>query len=246
MGLKQRFSSLLDRRGKRVLKVAIATPCGDTVDAGFAYDLARLTAHVAGTRPDIQLSVHQARGSILPQQRATLVQTAREAQATHILWIDSDMRFPADALDQLLAHDEPIVAANYAMRRHPILPTAKHRDLGFLFTPPGADGLADVTHCGMGLMLTDMAVFANTPEPWFIVGYSPKTGEYSGEDFFFCKRASEHGFATRIDQALSLDVGHAGQFVYRHEHTEAIRDHFVAREQQATIAAGSTATDGGE
>ena len=64
------------------------------------------------------------RGTYLPQQRMTLVKEAFQSGSTHILWIDSDMRFPKDALIRLLDRDLPIVGANYPMRRTPIIPTA--------------------------------------------------------------------------------------------------------------------------
>jgi hypothetical protein len=174
------------------------------------------------------VTLHQNRGTIIPQQRHTLVMSAREANASHILWIDSDMRFPPDALLQLLAHGKPIVAANYSTRRIPILPTAEHRDKGYLFTPPDASGLEEVTHCGMGLMLVEMGVFEAVLKPWFSIGYSPRDAEYSGEDFFFCKRAKEAGFPTLIDQDLSKQVRHAGSIEYRAEHAIVTRDHLNA------------------
>lgn len=206
------------------IRVAIATPCTDQVQAGYTYDLARLVATIAKVRPDIDVTIHQNRGTIIPQQRATLVMSAREAKATHLLWIDSDMRFPPDTLFRLMEHGVPIVAANYTTRRAPFLPTAEHRDLGYLFTPPEADGLATVTHCGMGLMLVDMTVFETIKPPHFAIGYSQRDGEYSGEDFFFCHKAREAGFAIYIDQELSQAVRHAGQMEYTNEHAIVTRD----------------------
>lgn len=211
-------------------RVAICTPCQDMVCAGYTYDLARLVATMARQAPEIEITIHQNRGTIIPQQRATLVHSAREAQATHILWVDSDMRFPPDTLIRLLEHGQPIVAANYPTRRAPILPTAEHRELGYLFTPADASGLAEVTHCGMGLMLTAMQVFDATPEPWFIVGYNRRDREYSGEDFFFCSQAKQAGFPTLIDQALSVPVRHTGQMEYTNAHAVLTRDTYNAIE----------------
>ena len=209
------------------MRVAICTPCQDTVDAGFAIDLARLVAHVAA-EGTMGFTLIQNRGTIIPQQRATLVEAARKAQATHLLWLDSDMRFPKDALHRLAAHGKPIVAANYPTRRPPILPTAQHREMGHLFTPSGATGLEEVTYAGMGVMLVDMAVFQAVPEPWFIVGYNAKGKEYIGEDCFFGTRAKEHGFPTLIDQELSYEIKHVGSMEYRAEHAMQTRDIYAA------------------
>lgn len=216
--------TVLRADGSRSLKVAIATPCQDAVSAGYALDLARLVGKVTLDRPDVDYTILQSRGTIIPQQRASLVTLAQRYGATHVLWLDSDMRFPPDTLERLLEHEQPIVAANYPTRRAPILPTAEHRDHGMLFTPPEATGLAEVTHCGMGVMLVDMTVYAKIKQPWFILGFNPKDGVYIGEDFYFLRRAREHGFATLIDQDLSKDVRHAGEMEFRAEHACVTRD----------------------
>lgn len=212
--------AVVDAEERRFVKVAICTPCQDTVGAGFAYDLARLV----GFSKDIPLSVIQSRGTIIPQQRAALVKQAVDYGATHLLFIDSDMRFPPNALERLLAHDQPIVAANYSTRRHPIVPTAEHKEKGMLFTPHDAEGLAEVSHAGMGLMLIEMAVFHLMSEPWFALGFDPKAKEYVGEDVFFCRQAKKSGFVTLVDQGLSREVRHVGEMEFRHEHALVTRD----------------------
>lgn len=219
--------TLLDANGKRTIRVAIATPSQDTVHAGYAKDLVMLVAFMCGTRPDIKLAMLQNKGTIIPQQRATLVRMAMETEATHVLWIDSDMRFPKDALLRLLEHQQPIVAANYSTRRQPILPTAEDQDRGYLFTPDDADGLVQVTRCGMGLMLVDMAVYQTMPQPWFVIGFNKKDNEYSGEDFFFCHRSKQYGFKTMIDQDLSKEVRHAGEMEWTSGHAITTRDVYL-------------------
>lgn len=210
---------LVSKEGKKLLRVAICIPCQDTVMAGFALDLARLTGYLTVTH-----TILQSRGTILPQQRATLVKAAQSWGATHVLWLDSDMRFPSDTLDRLLAHEEPIVAANYPTRRPPILPTAEHRDHGLLFTGPDSDGLVEVSHVGMGVMLVDMQVYARMREPWFQLGFTPKDSSYIGEDVFFLRRARADGYRTLIDQGLSREVRHVGEMEFRAEHANVTRD----------------------
>ena len=132
-------------------------------------------------------------------------------------------------MDHTDGSEKPIVAANYSRRRQPILPTAEHSELGYLFTTPEATGLEAVTQCGMGVMLTQMAVFMTVTQPWFQLGFS-KDGEYVGEDFFFCRRAKASGFATLIDQDLSQHVRHVGSMDYRAEHACITRDALTAQE----------------
>lgn len=214
--------------------VAIAMPCQDQIHAGTALDWVKLVSYTMANYPEIRLQNYQVRGTIIPDQRATLVRVAREKGATHILWIDSDMRFPKDGLVRLLDHRLPIVAANYPTRRPPIIPTAEHKDKGFLFTQPGATGLADVTRCGMGFMLVDMAVYAAIPEPWFQIGFNPGDGRYTGEDTFFLNRARKVGqFETLIDQDLSHEVKHIGAIEFENAHACMTRD--AERQEPRTL-----------
>ena len=90
--------------------IVIATPTRDQVYAGFSYDLVNLIKQ----SPDAVYTVSQ--GTILPNLRELLVKTSKDAGATHILFIDSDMRFPAYTLQLLLAHDLDIVGANCIQR----------------------------------------------------------------------------------------------------------------------------------
>lgn len=204
------------------LRVAICLPCQDTVAAGFGLDLARLVGYTA--KQDIEHTIIQNRGTIIPQQRATLVWAAQEYQATHVLWIDSDMRFPKDALARLLVHDQPVVACNYSRRRFPVLPTAEGGPNEFLFTNPESSGLVEVTKCGMGLMLVQMEVFASVNEPWFQLGYTRATKEYVGEDFYFCNRLKHAGYKILIDQDLSKEVRHCGEMEWTQQHACITRD----------------------
>ncbi len=220
--------------------VAIGMPCGDLIHAGTALDLASLVGYTTANHPDIRLTNYQVRGTIIPEQRATLVRIAQKHGATHILFVDSDMRFPKDGLVRLLAHQKPIVAANYPTRRAPIIPTAEHREHGFLFTPKEATGLADVTRCGMGFMLVDMAVFNEIPEPWFQIGYNPGDGRYTGEDTFFLNRARKVGhYETLIDQDLSQDVKHIGALEFENAHACLTRDADVGREERKLALVGA-------
>jgi GT2 family glycosyltransferase len=203
--------TLVNAKGERLLKIAVLTPRQDTVGGGFSYDRSRLFGSNGG------LMIFEVRGTIIPQSRAALANAAIEAGATHLLWIDSDMRFPPDSLARLLNHDKPIVAANYTTRRPPYLPTAETKN-GFLFTSPDSDGLVEVSHCGMGLMLVDTEVMRTIGEPFFAIGFNPKDKQYVGEDFYFCKKARDHGFKVYVDQGLSKEVRHVGEVEFTYEH----------------------------
>ena len=218
-------------------KVVIATPCQDQVSAGFALDLAQLVGATALSDPTLELMVLHLRGTYLPQQRGTLAQKALDANASHVLWIDSDMRFPKDALHRLLARKVPIVAANYSTRRAPFLPTAEHRDKGHLFSDDAAAGLTDVSHAGMGLMLVSTDVFRAIEKPWFTLGYCRSDDGWVGEDVYFCRQAKAAGFPTLIDNDLSHVVKHVGEMEYTNAHTVVTRTAWLTQDQRAVHGA---------
>ena len=230
------MTQLLDANGEKLPKkhkVVIAIPTQDYCASGFAHDLARLTGFTGSTRPDIQVYLVTARGTLLPQSRTILVNHALSYDATHILCIDSDMRFPKELLTTLLAHDEPIVAVNYTTRRPPIIPTAFTRTTGLVFTTPESTGLEAVDRCGMGGMLVNMDVYRKLPTPWFALGYLPKENDFLGEDIFFCQKANHHGYQVLIDHELSKQVVHLGEFPYQQIHAEQTRDEILAQQKAA-------------
>lgn len=171
----------------------------------------------------------QERGTILSQMRNNLADDAIEKGATHVLWVDSDMVFPADALVRLLAHRKPIVACNYSTRRPPCEPVAKSLDnTHWIYTDHVSTGLEPAIACGMGLMLTETGVFTALPKPWFDLGpVQTKTEGVKpaviGEDFYFCYYANgELGIHPYVDHDLSKMVGHVGEHIYSFE--DALRD----------------------
>jgi hypothetical protein len=215
------MTKILDKDGAKAqnaIRVMIAVPSQDTCAVGFAHDLARMTGFMGSTRPDVQIYLFTSRGTLLPQQRTNLVKNALEIDATHILWLDSDMRFPIDTLSRLLAHNQRIVAANYTTRRPPITPTAAQALNQHVYTTDASTGLEEVVRCGMGCMLTEVDVFRTMDAPWFALGYIPQLNDFVGEDVFFCQKAKFLGIPTLIDHDLSKTTAHLGEFPYQHAH----------------------------
>lgn len=207
------------------MKVAICLPCRDMVNTSFAYDFARLCAYWSARHVPSgdQLLIFTSQGTLIVNQRAELAKNAVKAGADYILWLDTDMRFPKDTLDRLLAHKKQIVAANYATRRLPVDTVAfRLHDNGGWETVKTGDktGLEKVEAVGMGVMLTDTKVFKEMPQPWFSITYHQNSDEYSGEDIFFCYKANKLGHEVIIDHDLSKEVKHIGTFEFGHEHVD--------------------------
>jgi len=207
--------------------VAICLPCRDQVCTSFAYDLAILTANFSAKHVSNggKLYIFTSMGTLIANQRQQLALEAMDAGCSHILFLDTDMRFPKDTLDRLLAHDKPIVAANYATRRMPVKTVAFKSDTNWdcIYTTPESTGLERVHSVGMGVMLIKREVFQKAELPWFHLGYSLKTHSFSGEDIFFCRAARKNGFEVFIDHDLSKEVKHIGSFEFAHEHAEVCK-----------------------
>lgn len=222
------------------MRIAVCLPCRDTVHTGFAYDLARLSAYIGATRVPQGAKLHMftSQGTLIVDQRQNLVREALKADADYVLFVDSDMRFPKNGFDRLVAHCKPIVAANYSTRRLPPQPVsfADEQCVKRVYTTEASAGLEKVYATGMGFMLIDTKVFKSMPQPWFQVGYSTKQHDFFGEDVFFCHQAAKHGFETFIDHDLSKEVRHIGNLEFSYHHAEACIDD-VKAEEGATNAA---------
>jgi hypothetical protein len=212
-------------------RVAICIPCGDDVKAGFAFDLASMVGATAHNMPDVELRMFMGKSSILPLGRHRLVEDALAGGATHILWLDSDMRFPKHTLFRLLAHQQPVIGCNYPTRAMPVQPVTHADEAGNrVFTEAGAEGVESVASTGLGVMLVDADLYRQIPAPWFMVGWNAQAGSYEGEDVYFMRKVRQAGLPVLIDHGLSQDIGHIGEWEFRHEHSLAVREQMAVPE----------------
>ena len=148
----------------------------------------------------------------LPVARNILAQQALDAEATHLLWVDSDgvMETPPDpneALRLLYQCNAPIAACLYRCKQK----------IGFNYaawmkTPGGYTPIeswtgnwfpVDVT--GLHFVLIKREVFEAVKKPWF----HWEEDEAPSEDFYFFERAKEAGYQVRIFSEVRLS--HLGE-----------------------------------
>lgn len=180
--------------------IVIATPTRDSITAGTTGDLIRLCRRHPDTRWMACLGIY------IGNLRQMAAQAALQTGASHVLFIDSDMRFPEDTLDRLLAHDADIVGANYVQRTMPEWWVARKDQQ--VVSSVGRSGLERVDSVGFGVMLVHAHVFHGLQRPWFDTPYDGTT--HLGEDLYFCQQANAAGFYVRIDHDLSQQVRHQG------------------------------------
>jgi hypothetical protein len=164
------------------------------------------------------LTLFTVTSSVLTESRHVLGQQALDWNATHLLWVDSDMSFPKDALCRMLARPEPIVAANYVQRKAPFDWTAQKKRGETLLTNPRSKGLETADRVGFGFLWMRAEILRKLPKPWFSFEWvdDPDHGEgTAGEDVGFCDRVrNELGTAIHVDHDLSKEMGHLGTFEF--------------------------------
>ena len=181
-------------------RVLVGVPSGDRLCAETAMDIAML---VSFSRPVIA-GLLNAQHSCIDHNHNDLVEQSHKINATHIMFIDSDQRFPEDALAVLLNHRKDIVGATYRIRNPP------HS----LITAPvdptqPRKGLREEKWITSGCMLVNSRVFDAIEYPWFRHTYGKSTAEFQGGDKNFCLKAvGMGGFKCWVDHDLSRRVEH--------------------------------------
>lgn len=213
--------------------IAISLACMDSVETGFAYDLAKLTCYsgmALVAKHNIDIRINMLNSSILACSRNDLAAEAVRCGATHMLCIDSDMRFPKDALVRLLKHDADIVGINYSTRKVPPGFVAfkkkgkTNEEHVKLETLPTSTGLEEVDAIGFGMVLIRTDVFRMLDYPAFETRYDQEAKMWIGEDVDFCLKAKAAGLQILVDQDLSKECAHIGRIEFRPEHVAATKD----------------------
>jgi len=225
----------MSREPGSAIKIAVLIPCFEKVDALFAYDLAQMVMFTNNLMPEgSSIGILMAMNTYIHQSRQELLQGALDSGATHVLWLDSDMRFPPHAAVKLLQNNVPISGINYSKRRTPADFVAIKRvpregdsptDGERLWTTNDSRGLEEVDVIGFGCVLMEAAALVNLPDPeydpWFWFGKTDH-GANIGEDAWFCLKMVQERCNERIfvDHDLSRECAHLGQFEYRTVHAE--------------------------
>lgn len=224
---------VIDPTPKQDVLVFVATPNTNIVEAATHQCINDLCVHFSAAKYEHGLKsviARQTACSLITIGRHRLVEMATKMGATHMLWVDSDMTFPSDALHYLLRHGKSIVGCNYPRKTYPHMPTAAvgHDNLlypeytetenGDIDLVEPSEPLKQVMHLGFGLCLVHMEVYTVVEEkcglPFFMVEPIFKNGVYSGdygEDNYFFRKCREAGYDVWCDQQLSNMVGHEGR-----------------------------------
>jgi hypothetical protein len=192
---------------KPTIRVFIGIGCQSEVKAKTLASVAGVLIKSAGKVTTFSMR----QGGDIVSARTWLVKEALKHDATHLLFVDSDMEFPPDALEKMLAHNKDIVGVEYFKRKLPIEP---------VFEPIETTSETEIYKAGFvgtGLVLINLNVFTSDirplAEPWFNFGRNSEGELVLGEDVWFCNTARDAGFEVWIDP--TIEVGHVGDFTYK-------------------------------
>jgi hypothetical protein len=156
------------------------------------------------------------KSSILPEGRQRLLDAALEGDATHLLFVDSDMVFPPQLARYWLGLGKDVVAANCPTRGFPCNPTARNSD-GTPVYSEGKTGVEKVWRVGTGLMMVTAKALRSVPRPAFTPYWSKERDSYVGEDWAFADNLEAAGFPLWVDHMMSQTIGHIGQYTFTHD-----------------------------
>jgi hypothetical protein len=139
--------------------------------------------------------------------RNTVVEQALNLNCTHVLFVDEDAVFPANACERLLKRNKNIAGCNAAgkMTGLPVVKEdAEGKPLDYI-----KGGLVHVNAIGMHFTLIKTEVFKAIRKPWFYAKPIEGYARVNSEDYTFCKDAFHRwGIKTYCDLDLSIEIGH--------------------------------------
>jgi hypothetical protein len=191
-------------------RVMLGLPTRDEVKMDYALSLTGLCVTSALM---CELIPANPRSCYVQCNRNDIVLAAFEHQCHYIMWVDGDMEFPNDGLIRLLSHNVDIVGGLYVRRDEPSTLMGK-RLAGS--GPLAMEGLEEMERIPAGFMLTKMDVFRKIKPPWFWLTLDETTGKIDlGDDYYFCKKARDAGFAVYADNGITAQLVHHGDAALR-------------------------------
>jgi len=141
---------------------------------------------------------------------------AMQKGCTHILMLDDDMQFTPDLLDIFFNRRVAIIAANCLRKRdQQAEPTAIKLDNTIHF-PENRTDMEEVLQVGTGIILISLNAIRHLPYPYFSSPWIDSINSHMGEDYYFCKKAREHGLKVHVDNLVSNASAHMGEFAFHY------------------------------
>ena len=206
------------------IHLLIVTPAYDgKVNVPYAISLLQTASLLESKGIRVSMRI-EPNGSLLVATRNRLTEAFWQSDATHMLCVDNDLGWPAEAVLAMLNADKEFVAGVYPSRK----------EKGFTFRPLYDENncliaekhLIKVEAVPAGFMLLKKEAIQKMRDAHPHLYYEPKDpknltektymlfnteiidGEFWGEDYVFCKRAEAAGIDIWVDPLIQFD--HAG------------------------------------
>ena len=203
------------------MRLMIAIPALDMMNTTFVGCLLGLInkLHDDGACFEVEICS----GSLVHLSRDKLARKAIEKDFTHVLWLDSDMVFEADVLDNLMKTGKSFVTAICHARRPPF-PTCLFASLtgeAERYSGEYPDTPFEVAGCGLACVLIETRILKDVMNA-YLTCFTPLK-DY-GEDLAFCLRAAGLGY--KIYAEPGVRVGHIGSaIIYPEDHKNYLATH---------------------
>ena len=202
------------------MKLLIAIPTHDYMHMDFVKSLMALTERLKDD--DIDFKVHMHGGTLVYHARDALAEKAINEGFTDVLWLDADMVFNDDLLDDLMFSGKPFVSGIAHGRRAP------HRSCLFTEIYPSVQRFTEypgntfkVAGCGFGCVLIKTEILKAVKDRHGTCFFPTRE---LGEDLAFCQRATEGGWEIYAEPAARL--GHIGHIAIYPEYREIYKNSF--------------------
>ena len=172
------------------IRLLIAVPTTDYVHADFVKSLARLQCELGRRRVDYNVEIQS--GTLVYFARNRLANKAINENYTHVLWLDSDMVFDEQIVDDLMEVGKEMVCGAFVSRRPPYGPC--------IYTSIEKNNVKQVKDfglrpfrvagCGFAAVLTTVELLQAVNQKY---GTCFQPTDYYGEDLAFCWRVNQLG-----------------------------------------------------
>lgn len=207
------------------MKLLIAIPTLDYVHADFVKCLTKLIMKLKsdGVRFDVEIIS----GTLVYSARDKLAKKAVNEGYTHTLWLDSDMIFTEDVLDDLMFSGNQFVTGIYHTRRPPhgscIFKDISLDNISKYMGNDYPKNTFEIAGCGFGCVLIDVQIIKDVLMTYG-EAFLPIHG--LGEDIAFCQRVHELGYKMYCEPAVRL--GHIGHIaIYPEDHEKWLNDNNI-------------------
>lgn len=198
-------------------KIVIGIPCLDTIKTETFISLFSAAAKLRA-----EAILHVQKSCYVHDARNKIISTALQRGSTHVMFIDSDMKFPPDGINRLLDQDKDVIGGVYFRRQVPHLPTINDLKDGKIVVPYKfpKDKSFRIWSVATGFMLVKTEILKKIKYPW--VGFGNYKGQSMGDDVYFCRKINDHGGEVWADPTIPL--GHVGEYVYDMKDYQAYQD----------------------